>query len=357
MATFSVNQVRQLYVVTTEGGLKTQSVSTTDKAGALYPKADNAKKNFYLEYKGVGSIMRSDMMSTANIISAKATDASAMKRALKAYTVTLDKTVNGGIPVAGQDYILRIAIRQYVGMSDEDQYFKYGVAHAYANMTASDFYKIMAESLAKNFYRELQPLVDIQLIDHTTGAENNDNDTLVPVLINGQIQKLAALEGGHEYSGIVIDEVEQDWVLGTKACVPVYFQVFPQMITVSGDERIWGIVEETDPVGYVNNGKTIADLEYFCMGERGDQYRNVGWPKVIPTKYLVNPDNEYNVIDIHYYWSGANENVQKSEKTISIAVPKIGATNSVSNKLTNDIIQAINTATGLSIAKLDTSAI
>ena len=242
-------------------------------------------------------------------------------------------------------------------MSDEDQYFKYGVAHAYANMTASDFYKIMAESLAKNFYRELQPLVDIQLINHTTGASNNDDDTLVPVLINGQIQKLAALEGGHEYSGIVIDEVEQDWVLGTKACVPVYFQVFPQMITVSGDERIWGIVEETDPVGYVNNGKTIADLEYFCMGERGDQYRNVGWPKVIPTKYLVNPDNEYNVIDIHYYWSGANENVQKSEKTISIAVPKIGATNSVSNTLTNNIIQAINTATGLSIAKLDTSAI
>jgi hypothetical protein len=190
---FSTNQVRQLYVVTTEGGLKTQSVSTTDKAGALYPKTDNAKKNFYLEYKGVGSIMRSDMMSTANIISAKATDASAMKRALKAYTVTLDKTVNGGIPVAGQDYILRIAIRQYVGMSDEDQYFKYGVAHAYANMTASDFYKIMAESLAKNFYRELQPLVDIQLIDHTTGAENDDDDTLVPVLKNGQIQKLAAL--------------------------------------------------------------------------------------------------------------------------------------------------------------------
>ena len=354
MATFSTNQVRQLYVA---NELKSPHVLAGDKSGAIAVRNDNQKTHLYFEYKGADNLMRSDLINIKDILSVKATDADSLSHELKAVTVTLDKNINGGVPVAGQDYILRIAFRQYVGMSDEDQYFKYGVAHAYANMTASDFYKIMAESLAKNFYRELQPLVDIQLIDHTTGAPNNNDDTLVPVLINGQIQKLAALEGGHEYSGIVIDEVEQDWVLGTKACVPVYFQVFPQMITVSGDERIWGIVEETDPVGYVNNGKTIADLEYFCMGERGDQYRNVGWPKVIPTKYLVNPDNEYNVIDIHYYWSGANENVQKSEKTISIAVPKIGATNSVSNTLTNNIIQAINTATGLSIAKLDTSAI
>ena len=341
---FSTNQTRQLYVVTTEGGLKSSSIIATDKAGSILPKSDNKKSHFYLEYKGVAGLMRSDLVDVKNILYAKATDADAMARELKAYTITLDTEVNGGNPVAGQDYMLRIAFRQYVGMSDEDQYFKYGIAHAYAGMTASKLYEVLAVSLAKNFSRELYPLVNISLI--------NNSDGQVPVLKNGEIQKYEAAT----FKGIRIDEVEQEWTLGVKPCVPVYFTVFPQTIVVDGDERIWGKVEETEPSGKVENGKIIADLEYFCMGERGDQYRNVGWPHVIPTKYLVNPTNKYNIIDIHYAWQGAGENVQKSEKTLSIAVPKIGATNSVSNVLANDIITKINTATGLSIALLDTSA-
>ena len=341
---FSTNQTRQLYVVTTDGGLKSSSILTTDKAGSILPKGDNKKSHFYLEYKGVAGLMRSDLVDVKNILYAKATDADAMARELKAYTVTLDTEVNSGNPVAGQDYMLRIAFRQYVGMSDEDQYFKYGIAHAYAGMTASKLYEVLAVSLAKNFSRELYPLVNISLIDNS--------DEQVPVLKNGEIQKYEAAT----FKGIRIDEVEQEWTLGVKPCVPVYFTVFPQTIVVDGDERIWGKVEETEPSGKVENGKIIADLEYFCMGERGDQYRNVGWPHVIPTKYLVNPTNKYNIIDIHYAWQGAGENVQKSEKTISIAVPKIGATNSVSNALANNVINAINTATGLSIALLDTSA-
>ena len=341
---FSTNQTRQLYVVTTDGGLKTSSIIATDKAGSILPKSDNKKSHFYLEYKGVAGLMRSDLMDINNILYVKATDADAMARDLKAYTVTLDTEVNGGNPVAGQDYMLRIAFRQFVGMSDEDQYFKYGIAHAYAGMTASKLYAVLAVSLAKNFSRELYPLVDITLV--------KDNNSPVPVLKNGEIQKFETAT----FKGILINEVEQEWTLGVKACVPVYFTVFPQTIMVDGDERIWGKVEETASSGKVENGKIIADLEYFCMGERGDQYRNVGWPHVIPTKYLVNPTNKYNIIDIHYAWQGAGENVQKSEKTISIAVPKIGATNSVSNVLANSIITAINTATGLSIALLDTSA-
>ena len=240
--------------------------------------------------------------------------------------------------------MLRIAFRQYVGMSDEDQYFKYGIAHAYAGMTTSQLYEVLAQSLAGNFVRELYPLINVSLI-----KENNDK---VPVLKNGEILKYEA----GTFKGIFIDEVEQEWTLGVKACVPVYFTIHPQTIMLEGDERVWGKVEKAASLGKVENGKIIADLEYFCMGERGDQYRNVGWPHVIPTKYLVNATNKYNVIDIHYAWQGAGENIQKSEKTISIAVPKIGDNNSVSNVLTNSIITAINTATGLNIDLLDTSA-
>lgn len=335
MATFSTNQVRQLYVAKT---LKTPRVLATDTAGSIAVKSDTAKNHLYFEYKGADNLMRSDLIDIKNILYAKATDADDMAHELRAVTVTLDSEVNAA-PVAGQDYILRIAFKQYVGMSDEDQYFKYGMVHAYAGMTASDFYKKLALSLAKNFSREIVPLVKFILTD--------SEDEAVPV---DATTKESSLTG--TYKALVIDEVEQPWRLGIMEQTPVYFEVQPVPVTVNGDERIWGKVEETDPAGTIANGKKIADLEYFCMGERGDMYRGVGYPNNIPTTYLVDPTVKYNVIDIHYAYVGSNESVQKSEKTITLVVPKVGATNSASNKLANDIIKAINTATGLSIATL-----
>lgn len=335
MATFSTNQVRQLYVAK---ALKTPRVLAADTAGSIAVKNDTAKNHLYFEYKGADNLMRSDLIDIKNILYAKATDADDMAHELKAVTVTLDSEVNAA-PVAGQDYILRIAFKQYVGMSDEDQYFKYGMVHAYAGMTASDFYKKLALSLAKNFSREIVPLVKFILTD--------SSDEAVPV---DATTKESSLTG--TYKALVIDEVEQPWRLGIMEQTPVYFEVQPVPVTVNGDERIWGKVEETDPAGTIANGKKIADLEYFCMGERGDMYRGIGYPNNIPTTYLVDPTVKYNVIDIHYAYVGSNESVQKSEKTITLVVPKIGATNSASNKLANDIIKAINTATGLSIATL-----
>lgn len=335
MATFSTNQVRQLYVAK---ALKTPRVLAADTAGSIAVKNDTAKNHLYFEYKGADNLMRSDLIDIKNILYAKATDADDMAHELKAVTVTLDSEVNAA-PVAGQDYILRIAFKQYVGMSDEDQYFKYGMVHAYAGMTASDFYKKLALSLAKNFSREVVPLVKFILTD--------SGDEAVPV---DATTKESSLTG--TYKALVIDEVEQPWRLGIMEQTPVYFEVQPVPVTVNGDERIWGKVEETDPAGTIANGKKIADLEYFCMGERGDMYRGIGYPNNIPTTYLVDPTVKYNVIDIHYAYVGSNESVQKSEKTITLVVPKVGATNSVSNKLANDIIKAINTATGLSIATL-----
>lgn len=340
MATFSTNQVRQLYVAK---ALKTPHVLASHAAGSIAVKNDAAKNHLYFEYKGADNLMRSDLIDIKNILYVKATDAHDMAHKLKSVTVTLATDVNGGAPVAGQDYILRIVFRQYVGMSDEDQYFKYGMVHAYAGMIASDFYKKLALSLAKNFSREVVPLVKFTL--------TNSEDKAVPVDATTKESSLT-----ETYTALVIDEVEQPWRLGIMEQTPVYFTVQPTTITVNGDERIWGTVEDTDLAGTIDNGKKIADLEYFCMGERGDIYRGVGFPNNIPTTYLVDPTVKYNVIDIHYAYVGSNESVQKSEKTITLVVPKVGANNQASNALANSIISAINTATGLTIATLDVSA-
>lgn len=327
MAVFSVNQARHLYVAKE---VKTPHVVSADAAGSIAVRTNKEKSHLYFEYKSADNLVRSDLIDVKNIMYAKATDAKDMQRELKAVTVTLDNTVNSGLPVGGEDYILRIAFRQFVGMSDEDTYIKYGMVHAYNNMSASDFYKELAKSLVKNFSRELTPLVKFTL---AAGEE------AVPVDVNTKWDTLSG-----EYTALVIDEVEQPWVLGTMTQVPVYFDVYPTTITIDGDERIWGVVEDTESEGYVGNGKNIADLEYFCMGERGDIYRNIGWPNVITTTYLVDPSKEYYTLDIHYAYVGANESVQKSEKDITIVAADKATINSV--------ISAVNTATGLTIASI-----
>ena len=325
MSVFSTNQVRQLYVAK---ALKTPHVLAGDAAGSIAVQNDTAKNHLYFEYKGADNLMRSDLIDIKNILYAKATDADDMAHELKAVTVTLDSEVNAA-PVAGQDYILRIAFKQYVGMSDEDQYFKYGMVHAYAGMSASEFYKVLAVSLAKNFSREIVPLIKIEIKTASATTE------VTPAT------KVADLTG--TYTGVVITEVEQPWRLGLMAQTPVYFTVQSVPVTVNGDERYWATLTESTS-GSIGNGKTIADLEYFCMGERGDMYRQVGWPHNIPTTYLVDPAKAYYVFDIHYAYVGSNESVQKSEKTITIVC--------ADKAELNKVIAAFNTATGLSIATL-----
>ena len=358
---YSVNQVRQLYVAKV---LKTPHVLASDAAGSIAVENDTTKNHLYFEYKGADNLMRSDLIDIKNILYAKATDADAMAHELKSVTVTLDTNVNGGAPVAGQDYILRIAFRQYVGMSDEDQYFKYGMVHAYAGMDADTFYKILALSLSKNFSREVTPLIKVEVHSKATKSkgkfdangfmevtpltkDNGKSDNTNPYYATDAVVT--------DIDSVRITEVEQPWRLGVMAQTPVYFTIQSVPVTVNGDDRHWATLTESTS-GSIGNGKKIADLEYFCMGERGDIYRGIGFPNNIPTTYLVDPTVKYNVIDIHYAYVGNNESVQKSEKTITLVVPKVGAKNNVSNVLANSIITAINTATGLTIAALDTSA-
>ena len=362
MATFSTNQVRQLYVAK---ALKTHHVLASDAAGSIAVKSDTTKNHLYFEYKGADNLMRSDLIDIKNILYAKATDANAMAHELKSVTVTLDTNVNGGAPVAGQDYILRIAFRQYVGMSDEDQYFKYGMVHAYTGMDADEFYKVLALSIAKNFSREVVPLIKIEVHSKATkskgGFDSNGYMVVTPTTKdNGKSNTTNPYYATDtlvtDIDSIRITEVEQPWRLGIMEQTPVYFTVQPTTVLVDGDERIWCTVTDNEDAGTIDNGKKIADLEYFCMGERGDIYRGVGFPHNIPTTYLVDPTVKYNVIDIHYAYVGSNESVQKSEKTITLVVPKVKANNQTSNKLANDIISAINTVTGLTIATLGVSA-
>lgn len=332
MAAFSVHQVRQLYVA---NAYKENLAALTD-AGDITVAKTNEGDAMYFQYMGaLLDKMRSDLIKVDSITNLTATKAEDIATKLKGYTLTLDPNVNGGQPVAGQDYILRLAFREFIGMSEADQYFKYGMVHAYSGLSASDFYKEMALSLAKNISRDTTTLVDIYLWDGSTSTKVEAST------------KKSSLTG--TYTAIKFVEAVQPWHLGTMPQAVIPFEVQPVNVTVDGDQRIWGKVDPYNPQVSLPEGQLIADLEYFCMGERGDQYRNMGWPNVIPTKYLVDPSKKYDVLNIHYFYKGDGISVQKSEKDIQIVVPRPGE-----NDYTkiNALIAAIKAIVPAEISKL-----
>lgn len=331
----SINQVRQLYVAK---ALKDNTAALAT-AGDIVPKADKAKTTLYFQSMSPAGIVASDKIDLKHVLYAKATPSEALAHKLVRYSVTLDEDVSA-TPVAGQNYILRLAFRQYIGLSEEDQYFKYGEVIARSEMTASDFYKKMAISLAKNLENKTEstPLVNIYL-NSAAAADGTD----VPVTATTKESDL----NKNDYDKIIIEEAEQPWVLGM---MPQAFIPFtPQFltITVDGEDRLWGVATVVTPKKTVPDGHLIADLEYFCMGARGDIYRGMGYPNIIKTTYLVDPSAVYDVLDIHYFYTGSNESVQKSEKTITLVAVDDG-----SHTVMNALIDAINTASGLAIATL-----
>lgn len=325
---FTENQATLVYVAK---ALKTDFASLKD-AGDILVKATPDKQAIYFQHKGVADISRSDLIEVKNIISANATAAKDMEKKLKNATVTLDASVNGGKPIAGQDYVLRLVFSGYTGISPEDsQYWKYGVVHATNGMSASDFYKKMAISIAKNMSREAVQFIKVFLGNTEVTPRTKEN-------------KLTGT-----FTGVTIKEVAPDWIRGTKQEKVVRLTAEPTTVNDGTSDVVWGTVTYSDG-DTLKNGKEIADMEYFFAGEKGDQYRLINWPDYVPTEYLVDPTQEYDVIDIHYSYVGSNESVQKSEKDIKLIVPA-GKADNISKA-----INALITASGIQINTLTAAA-
>ena len=310
MAVFSTNQVRQLYVV--DNVVSSESALAT--AGDVLAK--KIGDDIYFKYVGaLGDTMRTDIVNQKQLIYTSVATSDKLAYKLKGQKITLNPNVNGGTPIEGRDYLLRVLFSEYIGISPVDKTLKYGTVHITPGMTASDFYAEMAYSLMQSQKKEPNPIMNVAVIVSGTfeGNEISDTDTLQEVKGMGTIE------------GIVIYEAGQPWHLGVMPQGVIKIDAQVTRITYNGDDTIfWGVVEDTPmPPSYVlPEGQKIADLEYFCMGERGDQYRNAGWPNVIPTKYLVDPTAEYDLYTIHYAYVGEGTHQEKSEKDIQFAVLK-----------------------------------
>lgn len=300
---FSSNQNRQFYVVkkivtsepATPGDLKIETLTQGDK------------KQLFFKYFGQGGLIRTDLIDVDSVCYAKLTKKEELQRKLRKATISLDPNVNSGNPIVGQDYIVRILIHNYLAPGDTNVAIKHGAVHAVAGMTATVFYQKLAKSLEMNFSREPQPLLSFKAT--ATGVE--------------------------------VTELEQPYVVGFMSQEPVNFEVIATTVRYQGDDVIWAKrdtntekieLENTDTV--IGDGSKIADLEYFCMGERGDQYRDwVAMPQRLPVKYMVDPTKEYDVLDMHYFFSDTGVNVHKSEKDITFVSETLTILNSIKTEL------------------------
>ena len=204
-------------------------------------------------------------------------------------------------------------------------------------MSASDFYKKMAISIVQNCSKDINNLVEVEL---------QTSSSTVPVSVT---TREADLDG--TYTGILIYEGKLVWRLGRVSQGTIPFECQFVDVVYNGEEVEWGktsLVHAKDKV--LPQGELIADLEYFCMGERGDIYRNMGWPNAIETKYLVDPTKLYNIITIHYHYEGTGLSSDKSEKDIQIAAVASSATDYT---LANTILREIQAITGTSVAELE----
>lgn len=317
----SDNQFRDLYVMKAYKANETALAAVGDAT----LKVDTAKSLMYLVYKDTEDTLTSDIVNIKNLLYVKSTKAADMARKLNSQSVTINED-----PISGQDYVLNVEIRNFVALGDDSTHIKFGAVHAVKGMTKSDFYKAMAINLAKNLSREPSPILDIYLTKSASGSESE-----VPVLVNGKIQKLTE---GETYTDIIIDEVEQPWRRGVAQVEPVNFNATCGTILVDGDDVSWGTVEkeEGDPV---NNGKQIADMEWFYHGTRGDIYREATYPDNFDFKPLVDETKAYNTLDIHFAYVGPGVEVAKSERTITVACADAAQL--------DKLITAIKTATGV----------
>lgn len=285
MAVFSTNQNRQLYVVKKV----VESANALAEVGDVFVNQDNDGKVF-IQYMSPGGLLRSDLIDPANVAYAKYVGSTNYRKYLKKGLIQIvGEDANLG-DLMGQDFIVRIYIHNYLAPGDAHTTIKYGAVHmSPAIKDAATFYAALAKSLTQNFSREVTPLLEFKATS----------------------------------SGVEVTEVEQPWVLGTMAQETVNFEIVPIPVEIEGMEVQWAAVDENGRVElqnsdkYIGNGKTIADLEYFCMGERGDQYRKNAGVNAIPVTYIADSTKEYDTLDMHYFFSDTGVNVQKSEKQIT----------------------------------------
>lgn len=309
---FSTNQVMQLFVIGSNESAEVKPIKTPD---------GNVVRGYIVKIKdSKGNVIdNSDIIDANNILYTAESLAKDETMQRKGLLVKLNSAVNGGAPIAGEDYVLTLVYR---GFGEEDTYSKVFEAKAVANESAATLLQKLAASALLNMDVEESPLYEL----YTAAGVAIDNTNVGTITADG----------------FYIVEPVPYWSLGRfeETLMKIDVQVAP--VTLEGEEETeWledykfaAMPSTVTAVKAIPNTHRIADLEYFCKGERGTSNALVGWPDTPDYKGKVNPDsaNGYDVVTIHCAFVGANASNQKSEKDLVFVAE--GGLETLSTKLT-----------------------
>lgn len=318
MANFSTNQAKQLYVVNT---LQSKVVSTLgDLAFGTTDEGD-----IFAKYFGRDGQVRTDLISPKNIRYVNLAEAA---EDLVSYPEAI--TLTPDAPIAGQHYIINVTIDEFGGMSPEDKGFIFADYVAKTNDTVAKLIANLAVSLAKNASKAAySPLIEVKVL--------TQND---PVSVTAA-STVADIEEANP-TALFIVAVEQPWSLGKQSFELPHFSVTTVPVVSNGMDTQWATLSSTPNASTaIANSKKIADLEYFCAGERGDVYRGMGYPNNFDFQPMIDPTSAdgYDVVTIGYFWQGNAEDIQKSPKEILFVAPA-GTGQSIYNAFTNLLSEA-----------------
>lgn len=266
MTNFSTNQVMQFYVA--------DSITTL-------PYKD--EKAFKISFPSLG--ITSDKIE--NVEWAKLTKAAKLQPKAKQATITF-----AGEVVVGQDYAVKVSYPEVGGAGVESWTTKTAVAHAGKGATK--------ETVVEELVAQLTKVLGVD--DVLTVAEAEGGFTITPNVENVKYER------------------------GIRPIAIPDFNVTVNQIIDDGELTNWVALDDNQqiPVESIETGLTsgykLADMEYFAMGERGDEYRMAAYPNHIITDYKIDPAKNYDVYNIHYSYKGYNTQSHKSEKDLVIAV-------------------------------------
>ena len=267
MTNFSTNQVMQFYVAST---ISADDVKTIPGRGKIVTFND------YKEPK------KSDIIE--NVLWAKVTTSEALATPLKMVPV---KFAEGHTPIKGETYIVRVSFPEIPGAGIESWTTKSAVVQVEDETAAQVIKKFEAE------LKEILPAY-IEVVDNAGTLE-----------IAAKPEALTYKQG---FRPMVIPE----------------FNVAVNKVTDEGELVDWAKLKDgllaTSTKGTLSGTYKLADMEYFALGERGDEYRQMGWPDVVyEPEYKVEIGTSYNVLVVHYGYKGANDQSHLSEKDLIIA--------------------------------------
>lgn len=260
MTNFSTNQVMQFYVASSSDVASIKAIPGRGITMTIGGK-------------------RTDIIE--NILWGKLTKASALATPLKQTVVAF---AAGEAVIPGERYVVRVSYPEILGAGVESWATQTAVYTAKDDDAPTAVYTALVAQLAKTLPAQLE-------------AKVADGVVILPKVNTANYKR------------------------GINPVVVPEFAVSTSQVVKKGEESTWATITDSKSAASINGSFKLADMEYFALGECGDEYRQMGWPNVIHTEYKINPSDlaNYDVLVVHYGFKGDNANSHLAEKDLVIA--------------------------------------